>query len=72
MFLKMADELTKAPYNQPNRIPKGRDKNGKPIDYDWPSLLKRDGVGVDERGGHVDRPRAPTGLDDLEAQLPQH
>lgn len=43
LFLKMADELTKAPYNQPNRIPKGRDENGKPFDCDWPSLLKLDG-----------------------------
>jgi type I restriction enzyme M protein len=34
LFLKMADERTKPPYNQPSQIPK---------DYNWPSLLKRDG-----------------------------
>ena len=34
LFLKMADERTKPPYNQPSQIP---DK------YSWPSLLKRDG-----------------------------
>jgi type I restriction enzyme M protein len=44
LFLKMADELTKPPYNQPNRIPKGKDENGKSFDCDWPSLLKLDGA----------------------------
>ncbi len=34
LFLKVADERTKAPYNQPSQIP---DK------YSWPSLLKKDG-----------------------------
>jgi type I restriction enzyme M protein len=34
LFLKMADERTKAPYNQPSPIP---DK------YSWQSLLKKDG-----------------------------
>ncbi len=34
LFLKMADERTKAPYNQSSQIP---DK------YSWPSLLKKDG-----------------------------
>jgi len=34
LFLKMADERTKPPYNQPSSVPAG---------YDWPSLLKRDG-----------------------------
>ena len=34
LFLKMADERTKAPYNQPSPVP---DK------YSWPSLLKKDG-----------------------------
>src|SRR4029079_1393204 len=33
LFLKMADERTKAPYNQPSQIP---DK------YSWPSLLNKD------------------------------
>jgi type I restriction enzyme M protein len=44
LFLKMADELTRPPYNQPNRIPQGKDKKGKPVDYDWPSLLNKDGA----------------------------
>jgi type I restriction enzyme M protein len=44
LFLKMADELTKPPYSQPNRIPKGKDENGKAFDCDWPSLLKLDGA----------------------------
>ena len=43
LFLKMADELTRAPYNRANCIPKGKDKKGKAIDYDWPSLLSKDG-----------------------------
>lgn len=34
LFLKMADERTKAPYNQKSPVLSG---------YDWPSLLKRDG-----------------------------
>ena len=34
LFLKMADEQTKPPYNKPSIIPKN---------YDWESLLKRDG-----------------------------
>lgn len=40
LFLKMADELTKPPYSQKNRIPKGKD--GKT--YDWPSLVAKDGA----------------------------
>jgi type I restriction enzyme M protein len=43
LFLKMADELTKPPYNQPNRIPKGKDENGT-FACDWPSLLNKDGT----------------------------
>jgi len=39
LFLKMADERTKAPYNQPSQIP---DK------YSWPSLLKKDGDDLPE------------------------
>jgi type I restriction enzyme M protein len=35
LFLKMADEQTKPPFNKPATIPKG---------YDWPSLLKKDGA----------------------------
>ncbi|MEK6408385.1 MAG: class I SAM-dependent DNA methyltransferase [Acidobacteriota bacterium] len=34
LFLKMADEQTRPPFNKPNTIPKG---------YNWASLLKRDG-----------------------------
>ncbi len=40
LFLKMADELSRPPYKQPNRIPIAK-KNGKTIAYDWPSLLVR-------------------------------
>ncbi|NLX96638.1 MAG: SAM-dependent DNA methyltransferase [Rhodopirellula sp.] len=40
LFLKMADELTKPPYSQKARIPKGKD--GKA--YDWPSLVAKDGA----------------------------
>ena len=34
LFLKMADERTKPPYNQ---------KSNVPADYSWPTLLKKDG-----------------------------
>ena len=34
LFLKMADERTKPPYNKPSPVPEG---------YDWPSLIKKDG-----------------------------
>ncbi len=34
LFLKMADERTKPPYNQPSAVP---------AKYNWPMLLKRDG-----------------------------
>ncbi|MBI4542738.1 MAG: type I restriction-modification system subunit M N-terminal domain-containing protein, partial [Gemmatimonadetes bacterium] len=34
LFLKMADERTRAPYNQKSPVP---DK------YNWPSLIKKDG-----------------------------
>ena len=44
LFLKMADELTKPPYNQPSRIPKGKGRNGNEVAYDWPSLLSKDGA----------------------------
>src|SRR5215212_9842826 len=43
LFLKMADELTRTPYDKPNLIPKGKDKKGNPVAYDWPSLLAKDG-----------------------------
>ena len=44
LFLKMADELTHAPYNRPNSIPRGKDKQGKKVNFDWQSLLKKDGA----------------------------
>ncbi|MDF1554524.1 MAG: class I SAM-dependent DNA methyltransferase [Deferrisomatales bacterium] len=34
LFLKMADERTRPPWNQPSAVPAG---------FDWPNLLKRDG-----------------------------
>jgi type I restriction enzyme M protein len=34
LFLKMADERTKPPYNQPSAVP---------TKYNWPTLLKKDG-----------------------------
>ncbi len=34
LFLKMADEQTRPPFNKPSTIPKG---------YDWPSLLDVEG-----------------------------
>jgi type I restriction enzyme M protein len=34
LFLKMADERTKDPYNQPSIVPK---------EATWPTLIKRDG-----------------------------
>lgn len=34
LFLKMADERTKPPYNQ---------KSSVPVDYSWPTLIKKDG-----------------------------
>ncbi len=34
LFLKMADEHKRPPYNQPSQIPN---------EYSWPSLLKKDG-----------------------------
>ena len=34
LFLKMADERTKAPYNQKSPVPE---------QYGWPSLIKKDG-----------------------------
>ena len=44
LFLKMADERTKTPYNQPSQIP---DK------YSWPSLLKRDGDDLFDHYRHL-------------------
>src|SRR3954469_19528040 len=44
LFLKMAHERTAKPYNEPNRIPKGKDRKGNEVAYDWPSLLSKDGA----------------------------
>jgi len=44
LFLKMADERAKAPYNQPSPIP------GK---YSWPSLLKQDGDDLFDHYRHL-------------------
>lgn len=43
LFLKMADELAKPPYKRPGLVPQGKDAKGKPVAYDWQSLLARDG-----------------------------
>ena len=46
LFLKMADERTKPPYNQPSPIP---DK------YGWPSLLEKDGDALFDHYRHLAR-----------------
>jgi type I restriction enzyme M protein len=44
LFLKMADEQTKPPYNKPSTIPEG---------YDWKSLLERDGDALEMHYNHI-------------------
>ena len=44
LFLKMADEQSKPPFNKPSRIPKG---------YDWQSLLKLDGEALEAHYRHT-------------------
>ena len=44
LFLKMADERTKAPYSQKSKIPK---------EYAWLSLIKEDGVELFEHYRHT-------------------
>jgi len=44
LFLKMADEQTKPPFNKPSAIPKG---------YDWKSLLDRDGDELEVHYRHI-------------------
>src|SRR5436309_14369440 len=44
LFLKMAYERTKPPYNQPSRIPK---------EYDWESLTRRDGDELEAHYRHL-------------------
>ncbi|MEE8403424.1 MAG: class I SAM-dependent DNA methyltransferase [Candidatus Hydrothermarchaeaceae archaeon] len=44
LFLKMADEQTKPPFNKPSTIPEG---------YDWQSLIERDGDKLEEHYRHI-------------------
>src|SRR5215469_18193506 len=44
LFLKMADEQSRAPFNKPSPIPK---------EFDWQSLLKRDGDELETHYRHV-------------------
>src|SRR5213075_2070256 len=44
LFLKMADEQSKPPFNKPSKIPTG---------YDWPSLLAKDGDELETHYRHV-------------------
>jgi len=44
LFLKMADEQTKPPFNKPSAIPKG---------LDWQSLLEKDGAALDTHYRHI-------------------
>lgn len=44
LFLKMADEKTKPPFNRPRIIPK---------QYDWQSLIKRDGDDLETHYRHI-------------------
>jgi type I restriction enzyme M protein len=44
LFLKMADEQSRAPFNKPSPIPEH---------FDWQSLLKRDGDELETRYRHV-------------------
>ena len=44
LFLKMADERTKPPYNQPSALP---------AKYNWPTLLKKDGDDLFDHYRHM-------------------
>ena len=44
LFLKMADEQTRPPFNKPSTIPKG---------YDWPSLLDVEGDALETHYRHI-------------------
>ena len=44
LFLKMADEQSRPPFNKLSAVPK---------DYDWPSLLARDGDELETHYRHV-------------------
>jgi type I restriction enzyme M protein len=45
LFLKMADQQTRAPWNRPNLIPKGR----KGERFDWQALLEKDGEALESQ-----------------------
>ena len=44
LFLKMTDERTKPPYNQPSAVP---------AKYNWPTLLKKDGDDLFDHYRHM-------------------
>jgi type I restriction enzyme M protein len=44
LFLKMADEQTRPPFNKPSAVPKGSD---------WPTLIKKDGDELETHYRHV-------------------
>jgi type I restriction enzyme M protein len=44
LFLKMADEQSRAPFNTPSPIPKG---------FDWPALVKVDGDDLETLSRHT-------------------
>ena len=44
LFLKMADERTKPPHNQPSAVS---------LEYSWPSLVKKDGDELFDHYRHV-------------------
>jgi type I restriction enzyme M protein len=44
LFLKMADERTKAPYSEPSAVP---------TEYAWPTLMKKDGDELFDHYRHV-------------------
>ncbi|MBA7478965.1 putative type I restriction enzymeP M protein [subsurface metagenome] len=44
LFLKMADEQTRPPFNKPSSIPAG---------YDWPTLLRKDGDELEVQYRHI-------------------
>jgi type I restriction enzyme M protein len=44
LFLKMADEQTKPPFNRPSTIPR---------DLDWQSLLEKDGAALEIHYRHI-------------------
>ena len=55
LFLKMADEQSKPPFNPPS--PDGLRRAGKPSavpeGYDWPSLLAKDGDELETHYRHI-------------------